>query len=229
MAISFNIPATEAKTRVVDEVVGRFRSGYQTASGRPVSLDAFRVTTSDREVAATLAELYGTDGEGDAVSTWDTTTDEVFQTFTKATEVPIIVEPKSIRTSLVLWSNKGAKIVETDGQFLIEDGKVTDKPWAGAGKPLAEMKADAQAGVGPAPSLQVYFRIAGYEDLGKFKFFSGSWGAIEAFSAAEVAVDKIGGAARATLGLERVEFTNRDGQNVSFVKPTIKVHGAVEA
>jgi hypothetical protein len=226
MAISFNIP-TENAQRTVDEVVGRFRSGYQTSSGRPVSLDAFRVTTGDKEVAETIGAVLGMDDTG--VSTWDTSTDEVMQVFTSATEVPIIVEPRSIKTSLVLWSNKGAKIVETDGQFLIEDGKVTDKPWAGAGKPLAEMKADAQAGVGPAPSLQCYFRIAEYEDLGKFKFFSGSWGAIESFSAAELAVEKIGGAARATLGLERVEFTNRDGQNVSFVKPYLKVHGAVEA
>lgn len=225
MPISFNIPEANAP-RKVDEVVGRFRSGYQTTSGRPVSLDAFRVTTADKEIADTLGAEFGMDDSG--VSTWDTSTDEVFQVFTKAQSYDIIVEPKSIRTSLVLWSNKGAKIVETDGQYLIEDGKVTDKPWAGAGKSLPEMKADAQAGTGPAPSLQVYFRLANAEDLGKFKFFSGSWGAIDAFSAAESKVDAIGGPARATLSLERVEFVNRDGQNVSYVKPNLKVHGAVE-
>lgn len=227
MAISFNIPQADSTPRTADDVVGRMRSGYQTSSGRPVSLDAFRVTTGDKEVADTIASLLGADESG--VSTWETSTDEVLQVFTDAKELPIIIEPKSVKATLVLWSNKGAKIVETDGQFLIEDGKVTDKEWAGAGKSLPEMKADAQAGVGPAPSLQVYFRLADNPELGKFKFFSGSWGAIEAFSAAELAVDAIGGPARATLSLERVEFTNKEGQNVSFVKPALKVHGALEA
>lgn len=226
MAISFNIP-TDSTKRVADEIVGRFRSGYQTTAGRPVSLDAFRITTGDNEVAEAVMAMFGADDTG--VSTWDTSTEETLQVFTEAAEVPIIVEPRAIKATLVLWSNKGAKIIETDGQYEIVDGKVTDTPWAGAGKSLAEMKADAQAGVGPAPSLQVYFRLADNPDLGKFKYFSGSWGAIEQFSAAELAVEKIGGPARATLGLERIEFVNKDGQNVSYVKPTLRVHGPVEA
>lgn len=206
-----------------DDIVGRFRSGYQTSSGRPMSLDAFRVTTGDQEVAERIAEVFGSDDSG--VSEWETSTEERLQVFTEATEVPIIIEPKGVRATLVLWSRQGKKIVETDGEYLIEDGQVTDKPWDGAYKDLQQLKADAKDGIGPGPSLQCYFRLAEEPDLGKFKYFSGSWTAIESFNAAEARVAEIGGPANATLSLERVEFTAKDGTNVSFVKPKVTVHG----
>jgi len=225
MAIAFKTSEQETSDSFgSDDVVGRFRSGYQTTSGRPVGLDNFRVTTGDPTVAEAIMELMGADDSG--VSEWDTSTEETLQVFTQTSEVPIIVEPKGVRATLVLWSRSGKKIVETDGEYIIEDGELTDRLWDGRDKTLPELKNDARDGVGPAPSLQVYFRLASNPDLGKFKFFSGSWTAIDGFNVAEDRIAEIGGPANATLKLERVEFTNKQGENVSFVKPVIKVHGA---
>lgn len=224
MPITFNIPESEAKRGGSDDIVGRFRSGFQTTAGRPVGLDSFRITTGDRDVAERIGEILGQDDSG--VSEWDTRTEEVLQVFTDADSVDVLIDGGGVRTSLVLWSNQGKKIVETDGQFLIEDGRVTSNPWPGAAKPLAEIKEDARNGVGPAPSLQVYFRLADDPDLGKFKYFSGSWTAIDNFADAEARLEELGGTVRARLSLERVEFTNAQGQNVSYVKPQLKILGA---
>ena len=228
MGIAFKTPeGQEDGDRHVDDVVGRFRSGFQSSSGRPVSLDAFRLTTGDPDVAASIAGLMGSDDTG--ISSWETVTEEKLQVFTETAELDIIVEPGSIKATLVLWSQRGKKIVETDGTFLIEDGVLTDKPWEGASKDLKQIKSDAADGIGPKPSLQCYFRLADNPELGKFKYFSGSWTAIDAFNKAEAKVDAIGGPSVAVLGLERVEFTTNAGKDVSYVKPSLKVVGKVEA
>jgi len=205
----------------VDDVVGRFRSGFQSSSGRPVSLDAFRLTTGDPDVAAAIAGIMGSDDTG--ISEWDTVTEEKLQVFTETSEVDIIVEPGSIKATLVLWSQRGKKIVETDGTCLIVDGVLTSEPWEGASKSLKQLKEDASNGIGPGPSLQCYFRLANHPELGKLKYFSGSWTAIADFNRAELRVEAIGGPASATLGLERVEFTTNAGKDVSYVKPSLRV------
>lgn len=209
-----------------DDVVGRFRSGYQTSSGRPMGLDAFRITTGDPDVAAAIADLMGSDDSG--VSEWDTSTEEKLQVFTETSELEIIVDPSAIKATLVLWSQRGKKIVETDGTFLIEDGKLTGKEWDGSHKDLQQIKKDAKDGVGPAPSLQVYFRLAESPELGKFKYFSGAWTAIETFNKVEERLAEMDAPARVLLSLERVEFTAKDGTEVSYVRPSLKVLGPAE-
>jgi hypothetical protein len=222
MSISFKAEEGTS-TDTSDDVVGRFRSGFLTSGGRPQSLDAFRVTTGDPDIAEAVSELMGADGSG--VSSWETSTEEKLQVFTTTSEVAIIVEPASIKASLVLWSRGGKKIVETDGSYLIEDGKLTDNQWDGASLPMAKVKQNAKDGVGPSPSLQVYFRLAESPGLGKFKYFSGAWTAIDTFNAAESRVESLGGACDAMLSLEKVEFTAKDGTEVSYFRPSLKVLG----
>lgn len=221
----FEVDRSESGSKS-DDLVARFRSGFQTPSGRPVGLDHFRVTTGDPDVAARVIELLGDDGQG--VSEWETSTEEKLQVFTTTDSVEVIIEPGAVRSTLVLWSRAGKKIVETDGEFLIEEGKLTDRPWDGASKTLAQIKQDAKDGVGPGPSLQVYFRLVGAPDLGKFAYYSQAWTAVESFGKAETELEEIGGPARAVLFLERVEFTAKDGTNVSYVKPQIEVTGPFE-
>jgi len=225
MAIAFKNPETQGSGET-DDVVGRFRSGFQTDSGLPVSLNAFRITTGDPEVAGYVVDVMGS-SDDPAVTTWETSTEEKYQVFTDTNKLDIILEPGSVRATLTLWSNKGKKIVETDGTWLIEDGKVTDKAWDGASKSMGDIKQAARDGVGPSPSLQAYFRIADAPVLGKFKYFSGSWTAIDNFNAAEAALDGNKEPQRATLELERVEFTAKDGTEVSYVRPQIIVLGEV--
>jgi len=208
-----------------DDVVGRFRSGFQTTSGDPVGLSEFRVTTGDPDIAAAVRELLG----GEEPETWDTKTEETFQVFTEASSVDVIFEPGSVKSSLTLWSNKGKKIIETDGEYLydLETGKLTDIPWDGAELDIDTIKMNARNGVGPGPSLQAYFRLAGNPDLGKFRFFSGGWTAVASFNKAEAAMRKAEGPHFGVLELEHVEFKNKKGQQVSYYKPQITIGNLV--
>ena len=220
----FEVNKEQGSSSGSDDVVGRFRSGFQTSSGEPVGLSEFRVTTGDPDVAAAVRELLG----GDEPDRWDTKTEETFQVFTEASEVDVIFEPGSVKSTLTLWSNKGKKIIETDGEFLydLETGKLTDTPWDGRDLDLNTIKTNARNGVGPGPSLQAYFRLAGAPDLGKFRFFSGAWTAVESFNRAEAALRGADGPTNGSLELEHVEFTNKQGQNVSYYKPVISIGGA---
>ena len=225
MAISGSIfKSSKASQSGSDDIVGRFRSGYQ-ANGRPVALEAWRVTTGDPVVAESVAALLSAEEEP---SEWETKTGESLQVFGTLDEVEVIFDSASaVRATLVLWSNKGGKIRETDGEYLIEDGKLTSKPDPDRDLPLPERKQMAQDGTGPAPSLQAYFRLAAAPELGKFKFFSGAWTAIENFSEAELAIAEIDGPALAKLRLEKVEWEDKKtGQTRSFTRPHIEVLGA---
>lgn len=227
MAISGNIfKSAGGSNSGSDDIVGRFRSGYQ-ANGRPVALESWRVTTADPSIADEVAEILSASEE---VSEWETKSGETFQVFGSESEVEVIFDgPSAVRATLVLWSNKGGKIRETDGEYLIEDGKVTGKPDPDRDIPLPERKEMAKQGTGPAPSLQAYFRLASNPDLGKFKFFSGAWTAIDSFSDAELEMADIEGPVRATLKLVKVEWEDKKtGQTKSFTRPEITVLGPVE-
>jgi len=229
MAISGNIfkSGKSNSTSGNDDVVGRFRSGFQDDSGNPVGLSAWRATTSDNVVAESLAAVLKA---GEEVSEWETKSGEIYQVFGSMDTVDIVLDsPSSVRATLVLWSNKGGKIMESDGEYLIEEGKLTDRPDPDAGLPLKERKEKARQGIGPGPSLQAYFRLADAPDLGKFKFFSAAWTAIENFSDAELDLGAHDGPCRATLRLEVVEWEDKKtGQLNSFTRPEIVVVGPVE-
>jgi hypothetical protein len=216
--------ANTSSERQVDDIVGRFRSGYQ-ANNRPASLTEWRVTTGDPDVAQTILDLMG----GDGFTEWDTQTEETLQVFTSSKSVDILLDsPGSVRTSLVVWGRKG-KLLETDGQYLIEEGKVTDKVCDQTfGKTIKEIKAESER-TGIEPSLQVYFRLAEAPELGRFKFFSSAWTAIDGFTKAESKLAAIDGPARARLELELVEWTDKNtGQNRSYTRPKVVILGPVD-
>jgi len=229
MAINFTAPTdNEVREGSSGDVVGRFRSGFQTKSGRPVGLANFRITSGDADVLQALAGVLGADDTG--VSSWDTVTEETSQVFTECSEIEVILEQGAVSSSLVLWSQAGKKIVETDGTHLydLETGQLTERVWDGAHKSIAEIKQNAKDGVGPSMSLAMYFRIAdpNLSGLGMFRFFSGSWTAVDSFNAAEDKLAAADGPVRAVFGLERVEFTAADGTDVQYSKPYIRILGA---
>ena len=91
------------RQRFADDVVGRFRSGHQLG-GQPASLDEWRVTTGDPEVADKVYEILG----GDAPATWETKSEDNLEVFTATPEVEIILaDPKALRQRMVLWSRAG--------------------------------------------------------------------------------------------------------------------------
>ena len=207
-----------------DPIVGRFRAGYQV-NKLPVSLSAWRVTTGDPEVAGAVADLLGAE---EAPSEWETSTEETLQVFTEASAVDVIIEGKgAVKATLVLWGAQ-SKILETDGSYLYDDdGNITDEKCDMTyGKTLKELKAMARAKKGPAPSLQVYFKLADAPQLGKFRFYSGSWTALEEFDAVAGFVAEAEGPQLYSLAMERNEFTNADGELIKYSKPRLIHKGA---
>jgi hypothetical protein len=208
---------TESKPKTTDDVVGRFRSGTQL-NGRPMALSEWRVTSADPLVLNELQTLMG----GAEPQKWDTNSDEKHELLTTSTVVDIILDgPGSVRTSMVLWGRNG-KIRECDGasQKGSNDGADCVCP-----SKLSERKDAAKAGHGCEPSIQVYFRLAEAPELGKFKFFSGSWTMAAEIGNAEQELSAIDGPALATLELVNVSFKTKDGKQVSYTKPVLTITG----
>jgi hypothetical protein len=202
-----------------DDVVGRFRSGAQQ-NGRPLALSEWRITTGDPDVADAVAERFGGTPEE-----WETSTEETLEVYTETAAVEVILDgPDAIRTSMVLWGQKG-KIRECDGvdQVPLVDGQPS-QPCACPSK-VSDRKEAAKAGHGCAPSIQVYFRLAEDPTLGRFKFFSGSWSMASEIDKAEEALAEVGGPALALLSLVLVEYTTKAGRDVSFTKPVLSILG----
>lgn len=214
--------AAQANRSDSNDIVGRFRSGTQM-QGRPVSLKEWRVTTDDPAVADFLAAQFGGTPEE-----WETDKDDRIEIMTTSNTVEIIFDSvDNIRTSMVLWGRKG-KIRECDGEYLMEDGKVTDTPCPSCpGKTLAELKEAEKRGDGCAPSIQLYFRLAADPELGRFKFFTGAWSLAQEMPRIEKELRDIGGPARALLRLEHVEYETKAGVARSFTKPVLDIVGPV--
>jgi len=220
----FNVNEENADGQVSsssNDVAGRFRSGYQV-DDRPVGLTEWRVTTGDPEVAEAIATFLGAE---EPVSKWETKTGEDRQVFTTSNKVNIIVEPKSVKATLVLWG-QGGKICETDGTYLYDDeGNLTDELCVfTAGKTVQELKDNARAGKGPGPSLQVYFRLADAPEAlegRKFKFFSGSWTALDAFGKIADQMAEAQYPVEFTLELEVISFKNKKGEEITYTKPVL--------
>lgn len=213
-----NDPDARPKQRFTDDVVGRFRSGT-LLNNRPLALDEWRVTSGDPEVVRTIQELLG----GDDPQQWETQSEEKYEVFTEAKSVNIVLDgPTALKTGMALWGRNGL-IHSCDGE-VTTDGQ----PCPMAGKSVQERKEAAKAGFGCEPSIQLYFRLEADPDLGKFKFFSGSWTLAAAVEAVETELAAIDGPARANLSLQVVEFDTKAGRHVRYTKPVVKVLGAAE-
>lgn len=209
--------APKPRQSFADDMVGRFRSGYQI-NGRPASLEAWRVTTGDPDVATLISDLLG----GEPPQRWESRGEDNLEIFTASGQVEIILDgPNSIRSEMVLWGRSGA-IRKCDGVEQKGDdiGKPCECPAT-----FADRKDAAKAGRGCEPSVTIYFRLAANPDLGVFKFTSGSWSLARDIGFAEDKLATIDGPALATLALEVVEFTSQ-GVNRKFTKPVITVRKA---
>lgn len=203
----------ESKPR--EDFVGRVRSGYQE-NGQPRSLEAFRLTVTNVEAADQIAAAYG--GE---TSEWDTKSGEIYEVFTDATSLDIVVaSPKSIQTNMVLWG-RTKQIRSCDGATQ-KDGTPCVCPSA-----LAERKAAAKNETGCTPNIFLAFTLAKLPEIGTLKYTSSAWTALEQFSKAEEAVAAFDGPVSLTLGIEKVSF-EKDGQTITYSKPTITVNGLAE-
>ena len=221
MAINIFDVETEAKPRQTYDTVGRFRSGHMIGK-RPQTLNEWRVTTDDPEVADVIAEMLG----GKAQQ-WDNER-QPFEVFTTAQSVPVIVE--KVFSSMTLWGRSGP-IRKCDGATISypEDsaGQACECSKYGS---LAERKAAAERGTGCQPDITIRFRLAEAPDLGVFEFKTGSWSMARDIAKVEADLARFGGMARGTLALEQVEFTAKDsGQLRRFTKSVCTLTGPFEA
>jgi hypothetical protein len=205
-----------------DDFVGRFRSG-RLVGKQPESLNAWRVTTGDPVVANKIAALMGGDPEE-----WDTDKEDNIEILSDAASVEIIIESSDkIDASMKLFGMSGL-VHHCDGvEFLSPDEDKGEK--CGCPALLQDRKDKAKSGRGPKPSIDVVFKLAEAPELGLFRFNSGSWELVKVLHTVLSDVDAVEGPVRATLAIERVEYTTKAGRDVAYNKPVIKVLGAYEA
>jgi len=193
-----------------DDVVGRFRSGHQL-SGRPASLEEWRITTGDPEVADKVYDLFG----GHEPQDWETKGEDSIEVFTAVPEVEIILaDAKALRQRMVLWSRAGKLVIDSDGGKELVDE--TPAPFRG-----------------PEPLIDLTFSLEVAPELGRFGLRSHSWnwatdlarsGTGERLAASPTPV-------RASLALEKVSFIAKNGpragQPVAYTKPKLALTSAL--
>ena len=200
------------------DIVGRVRSGAQI-NGRPVALQEWRFTTGDPEVAQAVADKYG-----GTPTPWETTTEESLEVMTTAGSLAVVLT--QIQSEFVLWGrNSSAPIRSCDGAAQKDDA------CSGCVCPadVRAHKEAARAGTACQPSVRATFRLADLPDLGLWRFNSASWQLAGSVNDAEEALATAGGEAEGVLRLELIEYTTKNGRNVSYTKPIIEVGAAVPA
>ncbi|MEU7200254.1 hypothetical protein [Streptomyces sp. NPDC045470] len=211
----------EARPKVfTSDYVGRFRAGQQI-DDLPVSLDAWRVTTGDPDVAAAVAERFG-----GSPQEWQTSKEDNLEVLTTANSVRVIIDnADAVSFRMALYGATGKPIHLCDGvEFVGDDDPRRGQP-CGCPATLVERKAAEKAGYGPKPDIRVVFRLADDAALGKFRMMTGSWSFMKELETVWADLDSVGGPALCELRLELVEFTTKKGVDVSFRKPAIKVVG----
>lgn len=228
-------PETQPKPRqqFSDDIVGRVHSGH-VVKGKPKALTEFRFTTGDPEVANWLADTY----EGDEPAEWDTENENNLEVFTAATKLSIILEGDNPLRQKMQWWSPARELIQSG------DGATLDYPEERAGEAdpdaelsLAERKAKHKKGIGPGPSIEIYFRLADNPDLGIFKFSTGSWSLASdiAYNGTDDTISDLladGNTPAAILRLVPVSFVAKNGpmkgQQVSYTKPELVVKGAAK-
>jgi hypothetical protein len=207
------------RSSFADDLVGRFRSGYQI-NGRPSALEKWRVTTGDPSVADRIQELLG----GEPAQEWEAKGEDNLEIFTEAESVEIILENAgAIRSEMILWGRSGA-IRKCDG--VEQKGDDAGTPCV-CPSSFSDRKDAAKNGRGCEPSITIFFRLAEDPELGLFKFTSGSWSLAREIGLSEEALSKVEGSAKASLTLELVEY-EAQGKKRRFTKPVVTIKGAVK-
>ncbi|MFG3710108.1 hypothetical protein [Micromonospora sp. NPDC047730] len=218
--------APQDRQRFSEDIVGRFRSGYQI-NGRPSSLEKWRVTSGDPEVADRIVELFGSEND-QAPQSWETKGEDNLEVFTTSEAVKVILDgPDALKQEMILWGRNNNAIRRCDG--IEQKGVDKDDPAKGKGcecpQLLADRKDAAKKGTGCQPSITAYFRLADDPELGRFRFTSGSWSLVKDIVDFEKKLAKVNGPALVSLGLEVVEYgEGRDKKR--FIKPVFELLGA---
>ncbi|MEV0260241.1 hypothetical protein AB0I49_02690 [Streptomyces sp. NPDC050617] len=202
---------------------GRFHMG-RLSEGRPQSLDAWRVTTDDADVAAGVAGLLGGEprpqkGEGGGLA---------YEVLTNHESVRVLLDgPDAVAAHMILRGSQGI-IHECDGVEFLSPEQKKGQP-CGCPPLLEDRKRAARDGHGPMPSAEVTFQIAAAPKLGTFHFMTGSWQMAAQLSDLVDALERVGGSAVCDLTMELVAFTTKAGIDVCYRKPVVTVLGSPDS
>lgn len=205
--------ADPSATESPNATVGRFRSGY-VASGRPVALSTWRVTSGDADVLDTLSASLGL-ADDTSIDTWETKSGDAFELFT--TSNTVIINLHGVQSRMALWGQGGGKPIRVCDGVTQDNGQPCVCPQGS----LKERKEAARAGWGCKPDISLLFEVVGHEALGKFRFNSGSWDLAQAINKVEKELEEADGPVRYTLALEQVTYKAKTGEQRSYTKPTL--------
>jgi hypothetical protein len=192
-----------------DDFVGTIKTGEQI-NGRPVALSEFRVVSDDPNVCKALAEKFN--GE---VSTFQSMNGaEKHQVHNLGETIDIVL--LTIKSRFALKDNNNQVIRSCSGEQQYDEKKSS----CVCPSDVREMKQKADS---CKPDIFAVCRFKGLEELGKFRFYSGSWNLAEQVNAVEQDLEAAGGEADAEFSIVQVSYQTKQGQNRSFSKPSIKV------
>lgn len=221
-----------------DDYVGRFRSG-RLVGKQPESLNEWRVTTGDPAVADIIAKLMGGD-----VEEWETDKEDNLQVLTDSASVEIIIDSSdAIDASMKKFGFQGLEHHCDGVKYLSDDDPELVGTSCGCPSLLQDRKDRAKSGKGPKPSIDVTFKLAAHQEIGKFRFNSGGWSLVNVLHEVIESIDTVGGReedasgkvtnpgrpVRASLTIEHVAYTTKAGRDVAYNMPVIKVLGLAEA
>ncbi|MFF4607168.1 hypothetical protein ACFY12_31090 [Streptomyces sp. NPDC001339] len=198
--------------------VGSFWAEEERCGGRAVALPSWLLTTSNEEVAATVARLYG--GQSRSRDRQQ----DLFELTLDNDAIAVNVDgPEAVVNRLVLQQ------VEEHAPIHVCDGFNFLQPMDNAGDPCGcpesvfDRKAAARSGRGPKPDARLAFRLAAAPDLVIFHLTSSTWEFSDSLSAAVAGMERGDNGAQMTISLQRKAVTTRSGMAVSYVRPILSV------
>lgn len=216
-------PDAKPKTHVSfdDGTIGRVHSGKQVpGKGNnlvPVALDHWEFSTGEPDVASALAELFN----ADVIDTRSEAENflRIEDTGTDTLEV-VITGPSALTSDMKLWIN-GQLTHHCDGEFFLSPEDSAGRE-CGCPRLFSERKDAAKVFRGPKPDIKLVFALTAAPDLGTFAFRTGSWTMAEDLWRYEDALSKIDGPIVCDLRLELIEYTTKQGKDVSYRKPVME-------
>ncbi len=197
-----------------NDFVGTIKCGEQV-NGRPVMLDSWKVISDDPNVVKALQEHLGGD-----ISTFMKKDVENHQIHNLG-EV-LKVKLTTVKSRFALKGANFQTLRTCDGTTQYDDKK---SPCACPNNEY-ELKADP---AGCKPDIFMVMRIEGAEDLGKFRFYSASWGLAKEVNALEEALEENGGEALAEMSVVTNSYTTKNGQSRQTSYPSVKVLQSVSS
>ena len=197
-----------------EDFVGTIKCGEQV-NGRPVMLNSWKVISDDPNLVKALAEGLGGD-----VSTFTQKDVEKHQIHNLG-EI-LRVKLSTVKSRFTLKGANFQTLRTCDGERQFDDKRspcvCPDNEY--------EQKADP---AGCKPDIFMVMRIDGLEDLGKFRFFSSSWGLAKETNALEEALEENGGEVVAEMSIVTNSYTTKNGQSRQTSYPSVKVLQSVSS